>query len=140
MGSHETFDRPDDVKIGSERSFGLVFAVVFTLIGGWQIYRDHAWGWWLLGFAALFLLAAFAAPRLLRPLNRLWFRFGLLLHHIVNPLVMGLLFFGAILPIGLLMRALGKRPLHLSFQPGATSYWVPRQPPGPEPDSFKNQF
>lgn len=140
MGSHETFDRPDDVKIGSERSFGLVFAVVFALIGGWQVYRDRTWGWWLLGLAALFLLAAAAAPALLRPLNRLWFRFGLLLHHIVNPLVLGLLFFGVIVPIGLLMRVLGKRPLHLSFQPDAASYWVPRQPPGPEPDSFKNQF
>lgn len=140
MGSHETFDRPDDVKIGSERSFGLVFAVVFALIGGWQVYRDRAWGWWLLGVAAAFLLAAFAAPQLLRPLNRLWFRFGLLLHHIVNPLVMGLLFFGAILPIGLLMRVLGKQPLPLSFEPGSASYWVPRRPPGPEPDSFKNQF
>jgi len=138
--SHETFDRPDDVKLGSEKSFGLVMAAAFGLIGAWQVWRGREWGWWALGLATAFLVLAFLAPRLLRPLNWLWFQFGLLLHKITNPLIMGLLFFVAVLPIGLLMRALGKRPLSLSYDPAAKSYWIERAPPGPSGESYKNQF
>ncbi len=139
-GSHETFDRPDDVKLGSEKGFGLVMAAAFGLIGGWQIWHGRDWGYWLLAIAAAFLLLAFAAPRLLRPLNWLWFQFGLLLHKITNPLIMGLLFFLTLLPIGLLMRMLGKRPLALDFEPAAESYWIKRSPPGPSGESYKKQF
>ncbi len=138
--SHETFDRPDDVKVGSEKSFGLVMGIAFGLIGGWQVWHARNWGYWLLGIAAAFLLLAFVAPRLLRPLNWLWFQFGLMLHKVTNPLIMGLLFFIAMLPIGLLMRVLGKRPLALDFNPTAASYWVKREPAGPTGESYKKQF
>ena len=67
-------------------------------------------------------------------------RFGLLLHRIVNPLVMALLFFLVVTPIALLMRLFGKRPLHLKTEPDAATYWIPRDPPGPEPDTMKQQF
>ncbi len=138
--SHETYTREHEVKVGSERSFGLVFAAVFTLVGLFPLAGGHEARWWSLAVAAVFLVAALTVPRLLAPLNRLWFRFGLLLHKVVNPLVMGLLFFGTILPTGLILRALGKDPLRRSFDPGAKTYWIPREPPGPAPDSLKNQF
>jgi hypothetical protein len=130
----------DEVKMGSERSFGLVFAGFFALVGFWPLFGGEAPRNWALGLGVLFLLLAFAAPKLLTPLNKLWFKFGLLLHHIVNPLVMALMFFVVITPIGLLMRLSGKDPLRLRFDREAKSYWIPRDPPGPAPESLKNQF
>jgi hypothetical protein len=130
----------NEVKMGSERSFGLVFAGFFALVGLWPLLGGEAPRNWALGLGALFLLLAFAAPKLLTPLNKLWFKFGLLLHHIVNPLVMALMFFVVIMPIGLLMRIFGKDPLRLRFDREAKSYWIPRDPPGPAPESLKNQF
>ena len=81
--------------------------------------------------AAMFLVAALLRPAILHPLNRLWLKFGLLLHRVVNPVIMALLFFGTVLPTGLVMRALGKDLLRLKRQPDADSYWIPRAPPGP---------
>ena len=77
---------------------------------------------------------------LLAPLNRLWFRFGLLLNSIVSPIVMGLLFYLIITPFALFMRLTGKDLLHLRRDPEAASYWIQREPPGPAPDTIKNQF
>jgi hypothetical protein len=76
----------------------------------------------------------------LSPLNRLWLRFGLLLHKIVSPLVLGIMFFLVITPIGLLMRAVGKDLLRLKFDKRSSSYWIERLPPGPPPESLKDQF
>jgi hypothetical protein len=137
---HESFHREEAVHGSSDRAFGLVFAAVFLaiavvpwLFGG----RFHAWS---LGVAAAFGALALAAPRILAPLNRLWLRFGLLLHRIVSPVVLGIMFFLVVTPIGLLMRALGKDPLRLRFDRAASTYWIPREPPGPPPDSFTDQF
>lgn len=139
-GMHEPLETHAEVRMGSERAFGLVFAVVFALIGLLPVLGARAphYGW--LAAAATFLAVALAAPGLLAPLNRLWFRFGLLLHRIVNPLIMGLLFYLVVTPTGLVMRLLGKDILHLKADPRATSYWTRREPPGPARDSFKNQF
>lgn len=128
------------VQIGSERSFGIVFAVVFVLIGLWPLKAGGDVRLWALGLAAAFLLVALVAPRLLKPLNLIWFKFGLLLHKIMTPLVMGLLFFLTVTPVGMLMRATGKDPMRLKRDPTAASYWINRDPPGPKPDSMKNQF
>ncbi|WP_254431060.1 SxtJ family membrane protein [Magnetospirillum sp. LM-5] len=129
-----------EVKIGSERSFGLVFAVLFAIIALWPLKDGGDIRLWALGAAAAFLVAALAAPQLLKPLNFLWFKFGMLLHHIVTPLVMGLLFFLTVTPVGLLMRATGKDPMRLKRDPAAASYWIERAPPGPAPETMKNQF
>ncbi|WP_234016247.1 SxtJ family membrane protein [Magnetospirillum gryphiswaldense] len=126
--------------MGSERSFGIVFAVVFALIGLWPLKAGGDMRLWALGLAALFLVVAFVAPKLLKPLNLLWFKFGLLLHKIMTPLIMGLLFFLTVTPVGMLMRATGKDPMRLKRDPDAASYWIDRDPPGPPPDSMKNQF
>ncbi len=138
---HEDLSRSDDeVQGSSDRGFGFVFAGFFGIIGTLKLWRGGSGFEWWLAAAVIVLLLALAAPRLLGPFNRLWMRFGLLLHRVMNPLVMGLMFYVGVVPIGLLMRALGKRPLHLAFDPHAASYWVVRQPPGPTPDSIRRQF
>ena len=140
QGLHESFGRASDVKVGSERAFGIVFAAVFASIGFWPLLAGSGPAWWALALAALFAVAAFLAPGALKPLNRLWFRFGMLLHRIVSPLVMGLLFFATVTPIALLMRLAGKDPLRLKFDRGAKSYWIERAPPGPSPETMRRQF
>jgi Saxitoxin biosynthesis operon protein SxtJ len=127
---------------GSERSFGLVFATFFAVISLTPLLRHPAgpvrlWG---LAIAAVFLVLALTWTAPLRPLNWLWFRVGLLLHAIVTPVIMGLLFYSTMTPIGLLMRLAGKDPLRVRRDVSASSYWIPRDPPGPAPETMKNQF
>jgi hypothetical protein len=112
------------------------FAVI-SLLNWW--HDGHLWRW-TGGTALFFLAAALLYPAGLKPLNRLWLKFGLLLHKVVNPIMIGFVFFGAVLPTGLIMRALGKDPLRLKRQPDANSYWIERCPPGPAPKSMKDQF
>jgi hypothetical protein len=137
--THESFARPDDVRVGSERSFGLVVAAALCVIAAIRAWRGSPVLYFLIAAGAFAALAALA-PRLLRPLNILWFRFGLLLHAVITPIMLGLMFYATITPTGWLMRAFGKRPLSLRFDPTAKSYWVHRTPPGPSPDSLPNQF
>lgn len=138
--THEAFTRDETIVAGSDRAFGLVMAAAFgivTLLNAW--YAGRVWPW-TAGVAALFMAAALLRPAMLNPLNRLWLKFGLLLHSVVNPVVMALLFYGTVLPTGLIMRALGKDLLRLKRQPEAESYWIVRAPPGPAPDTMKDQF
>jgi hypothetical protein len=137
---HESYERRDDVRGSSDRSFGIVFAVVFALIGLLPLAFGGTARPWALAIGGGFLLAALAVPRVLSPLNRLWLRFGLLLHRIVSPLVLGIMFFVVITPMGLLMRALGKDLLRLKLDKSLGSYWIERQPPGPPPESLTDQF
>ena len=137
---HEDFSREEHVTAGSDRGFGLVFAGFFALVSAFSWWRGHA-GWhWTLPLAAVFLVIAYTYPRVLAPLNVVWMKFGLLLHKVVTPLILGLLFFVTITPIGLIMRAFGKDFLRTKMDPGAKSYWIERAPPGPPPQSMKNQF
>ncbi len=140
QGIHEDLYRAHEVMAGSERTFGLVFAAVFALIGLWPLMGGAPVRPWALGLMAVFTLFAFVRPVALRPLNLLWHRFGMLLHCIVSPLVMGMLFFLTVTPLALIMRALGKDPLRLRFDKHAKTYWIERDPPGPAPDSMMNQF
>ena len=136
----EDFERDEQIVAGSDRSFGLVMAGAFALLtalNGWHAGRIWPWTATL---AVLFLVAALLRPTLLNPLNRIWLKFGLLLHKIVNPVIMALLFYGTVLPTGLVMRAMGKDLLRLKRQPDAESYWIVRAPPGPAPDTMKDQF
>jgi len=137
---HESYSRNEAVVSGSDRSFGIVMAAVFALLSllNWW-HNGYLWRW-TGGIAVVFIGAALLCPVLLRPLNWFWLRFGLLLHRVMNPIVMALVFFGAVLPTGLIMRAWGKDLLRLERQPDATSYWIERQPPGPTPESMRDQF
>jgi len=134
------FSSDEKAEGPSDRSFGLVFTAVFALIGLWPLLNGGTARIWALAISVIFLVVSFARPAILAPLNRLWMRFGELLHKIVNPIVMGLMFFGAVTPTGLIMRAMGKDLLHLKKDPAAKSYWIERQPPGPAPESMKHQF
>ena len=95
---------------------------------------------WSLGVSGAFLVVALVIPKILHPLNVVWMKFGALLNSIVSPLVLGMLFFVTITPLGVLMRAFGKDLLRLKFDKSADSYWIKRDPPGPPPESMSNQF
>ena len=90
--------------------------------------------------AGVFLAAGLLVPKVLKPLNRLWFLIGLGLHKVISPLVMGLLFYLTITPMALIMRLMGKDPLRRDFEPEAKSYWIERRPAGPAPESMRHQF
>ncbi len=138
--THEIFSRDEKIVAGSDRSFGLVMAAVFaalSLLNGWHSGRSWPWTGAL---AALFLAAALLRPALLNPLKLIWLKFGLLLHRVVNPVVMALIFYGAVLPTGIVMRMMGKDILRLKRLPDADSYWIVRQPPGPSPETMRDQF
>ncbi len=137
---HEDFGREETLKRSSDRGFGLVFAAACALVGSARWWRGHPGAGWWLAAAAFFLLAALLKPTVLAPLNRLWLGLGLLLYRVVNPVVMAVLFYLCVTPIGLLMRALGKDFLALRYDPGAAVYWIERRPPGPAPETMQRQF
>ncbi len=139
-GTHEDYARDEDLQGSSDRSFGFVFTGFFALVGGVKLYTGHAWALYWFAGAAAFLAAALLAPRILGPLNRLWMKFALLLYAVMNPLTMALLFFLVVTPIGVVMRLGGKDFLRKRLEPDASSYWLPRDPPGPAPESMKQQF
>lgn len=140
MSSHEPLHSHRAVLAGSNRNFGLVFAAAFALVAVWPALRHGAEPRWLaLAAAAAFLALALLAPDRLAPLNRLWFRLGLALHGVVSPLIMGLLYYGAVTPTGLALRASGKDLLRLK-RDDSSSYWIRREPKGPAAGSMKNQF
>ncbi len=130
----------DDVKMPSERSFAHVFAVVFAIIALIPLIHGGALRMWSLGVAILFLVLGYGAPAVLRPLNWLWFKFGLLLHAVINPLILGAMFFLAVTPMALVMRVFGKKLLNMQYDPAAKSYWIERTPPGPSAQSVRRQF
>jgi hypothetical protein len=137
---HEDLSRDDEVIGGSDRGFGLTIAGVCGLVGAIRLALGHDHAAWWLGAAALALVLGLFRPATLAPLNRVWLRLGLLLYKAVSPVAMGLVFVTTVVPIGLLMRALGKDPLRLRRDSTVASYWIQRDPPGPAPDTMKNQF
>jgi hypothetical protein len=138
--THERLVVDEVVGGSSNRSFGLTFAIVFTIIALWPLVRGRSARGWALIVAAAFLLAALALPRVLAPLSRLWLRLGLLLHAFISPIIMGLVFYTTVTPIGLLRRLLGQDPLRLRLDRDAVTYWIERHPPGPAPDTMPRQF
>jgi hypothetical protein len=129
-----------DIPLPSNRSFGIVFTVFFGLLGAWSWWRDGTIYPWAFGFAALVLAVALAAPGALTPFNRAWMKLGEVLHRIVNPIVLGLIFYGMFTPVAIVMRLAGRDALRWRFEPKARSYWIERDPPGPDPSGLPNQF
>jgi hypothetical protein len=138
--SHEVFFRDEKVVAGSDRSFGLVMAAALAAVTALNAWHSGRLWPWTGGLAALLLAAALLRAAVLHPLNLVWLKFGLLLHRVVNPVLMALIFYGTVLPTGLVMRMMGKDPLRLERQPGADSYWIVRKPPGPSPETMRDQF
>jgi hypothetical protein len=125
----------------SPRAFGFVFTIFFLLVGLGPLLRGHHFRAWALMVAGFFFVCAVAAPKLLTLPNKLWLRLGLVMHRITQPLIMALLFFAVITPIGCLMRLLKREDsLRRKWNPDAPSYWILREPPGPTPDSMKHLF
>jgi hypothetical protein len=144
---HEDFSRKEKVQGSSDRSFGLTVGGILLAIAAVRsalhLWDGTAPGWVEGGLAAigLFLLVfGLVAPARLAPLNRAWTGLGLLLFKVVNPVVLGLIYLTTIVPIGLLLRLMGRDLLNLKFDDRAASYWVVREPPGPAPETMTQQF
>jgi hypothetical protein len=131
-----SFDNP---HIGSNRNFGIVFALFFLVLALWPIVRGDTIRVWSLIVAALFFVVALFLPHLFAAPNRLWFRLGLLLGKFLTPIVMGILFLAAILPVSLVLRLIGKDIIRLRPDPSLASYWVPKAT-RLTPESLNDQF
>ena len=126
----------DEIKIGSNRSFGIVFFIVFLLISTYPLLNDNNIRIWSLILSVIFLILGLINSSILTPLNKVWFKFGIFLGKIVSPLVMGIIFFLVVTPIGILMRILNKDILNLKYNNKST-YWIEKT--GPK-SKMKNQF
>jgi len=124
-------------NMGSNRSFGVVFSVVFLIISFWPLFTEGTIRIWAIFIAILFLLISYFKPDALYPLNKIWFKFGLLLGSIVSPIVMGIVFFIIVTPIGIIMRIIGKDLLNKKINNSVKSYWIKREQ---MIGTMKNQF
>ncbi len=124
------------IKIGSNRSFGIVFFVVFFVISLFPLLKDNDIRIWSLFVSLTFLILGLINSNVLSPLNKLWFKFGLLLGKFISPIVMGFVFFLVVTPIGIFMRLIGKDLLNLNKK-NVKSYWIDKT--GPK-SKMKNQF
>ena len=137
---HETLHRDEAIEGPSDRKFGLTIGAVLAVIAIVRLIFGHShWTWWL-GAGVAFALFGLVWPAALHPLNRAWMLLGLVLYKIVNPIVMALLFFSTMTPVGFLMRLCGKDSLRLRRDATAASYWIARDRPGPAAESMRNQF
>jgi len=132
--------REEEIEGSSDRVFGLLFAAIFAGFALWPLLHGGKIRFWALSVGVVFLVLALAIPRALSRLNRAWMRFGLLLGRVVSPVAIGVVYYLTLVPMGLVMRAWGKNPLRLGFDRAAASYWIPRQPPGPDPQTMNDQF
>ena len=126
----------DEIKIGSNRGFGIVFFVVFLLIALYPLLKGSDLRIWSLIISFIFLALGLTKSNLLTPLNKLWFKFGLFLGKIISPLIMGLIFFFVVTPIGIIMRLFKKDLLNLNFNK-KESYWIEKTDPK---SKMNNQF
>jgi len=140
LATHERISRREEIVGSSDRGFGFVFAAVFLVLAAIKLWQGSPFGFGWFALSAGCAAAALVKPQLLAPLNRLWLKFGLLLHRVVTPLIMALMFYLVITPMGLIMRLRGTDFLRLKRDLHARSYWIERSPPGPAPDTMKNQF
>ena len=137
---HENLDKEEEVKVSSDRSFGIVFTLVFLTVGAWVVSSGQSKGWLFFVSAALFLVVTIARPSILGPLNQAWAKFGLLLGQVFNPILLGVVFFLVVTPIAVVLRLLGKDSLHLKSKPDLKTYWIDRSPAGPKFGSMTKQF
>ena len=126
----------NEIKIGSNKSFGIVFFVVFLLIALYPLNNSQEIRLWSLIISIIFLILGLFNSKILRPLNILWFKFGIFLGKIVSPIIMGVIFFFVVTPIAILMRFIGKDLLNLKYNKKKT-YWIEKN--GPK-SKMKNQF
>ena len=126
----------DDIKLGSNKSFGIVFFVLFLLISLYPLINNENIRLWSLIISLIFLVLGILNSNLLSSLNQIWFKFGIFLGKIISPIIMGIIFFLVVTPIGLIMRLFGKDVLNLKYNDYKT-YWIEKT--GPK-SKMKNQF
>ena len=125
-----------EINKSSNKSFGLVFFLVFILIGIYPILNQGNIRVWSIIIAVVFLILGLSNSRILTPLNRIWFKFGIFLGKIISPIIMGVIFFLVVTPIGLIMKILGKDLLNIKYNK-KKSYWIEKNDPK---SKMKNQF
>ena len=125
-----------DIKIGSNRSFGIVFFVVFLLIGLWPILKGNELRIWSIVISLIFLILGILNSKILTPFNKIWFRFGIFLGNFISPIIMGIVFFLVVTPTGLIMKLLRKDLINLRKNNSST-YWIEKKD---IKSSMKNQF
>ena len=129
------------VQLPSDRSFGFTFVVVFLLVAAWAAWSGRYIAGGVFAASAVGVLAVtLLCAAVLRPFNKAWMKLGLALGTIVNPIVLGAMYFLLLAPIGFVMRAAGRDALRRRLEPDARTYWIERTPPGPAPDSLPHQF
>jgi hypothetical protein len=138
--NHESLEGFARQKTGSNRSFGFVVGGVFLLLALWPLVHMQAPRWWALVPALPLLTLAAINPALLQKPNELWQKLGLVLGKIVNPIVMGVIFYLWITPIAFILRLMKKRFLALQFEPEAASYWIVRAPREPDPARLRRPY
>ena len=114
------------IKVNSNRSFGIVFFFVFLIISLWPLTNENPLRVWSIFVAIIFLILGLMNSKLLTPLNKLWFKFGLFLGSIISPIVMGIIFFLVITPTGFVMKIIGKDLLNKKYDKKKKSYWISR--------------
>jgi Flp pilus assembly protein TadB len=139
---HEDFRRSDEqsAEVSSDRNFGLVLAGAFTVFALLAWHSGRSTTIWLFIVAVVLAAVALAVPRALAIPKRLWLMLGRALHAVVSPIILAIMFFGVITPMAGLMRLAGHDPMRRRRDSSAASYWIPRLPPGPPPDTMRNQF
>ena len=125
-----------NIKLPSNRNFGVVFFIVFLIIALWPLLKQNEIRIWSLIISFIFFVLGLINSRLLTPLNKLWFKFGILLGNIISPIVMGIVFFLVVTPTGLIMRFFRKDILKLKKNT-SDSYWINKDDTN---SSMKNQF
>ena len=119
----------DKIKISSNRSFGLLFFVVFLIVSLWPLTHEGSIRIWSVIISVIFLILGLLNSKFLTPLNLLWFKFGIILGAIVSPIVMGIVFFLVVTPIGLVLSIMGKDVLNKKYNKKKETYWVKRETP-----------
>ena len=127
----------DEINIGSNKSFGIVFFIVFFIIALFPLINNSEIRVWAVIISLIFLILGLINSKILTPLNKAWFKFGIFLGKIISPIIMGVIFFLVVTPIGLFMRLLGKDVLNLKLNKKKGSYWIEKV--GPK-SKMKNQF
>ena len=126
----------DKIKISSNKSFGIVFFIFFLIVSLYPILNNSEIRLWALIISLIFLVLGLINSKILSPLNKLWFKFGIFLGRTISPIIMGIIFFLVVTPVGFLMRIIGKDLLNLKFNK-RKSYWIEKTDPK---SKMKNQF
>ena len=124
------------IKIGSNRNFGIVFFIVFLIIAFWPLLNNNEINYWSLAISITFLILGLANSKILTPLNKIWFKFGILLGNVIAPIVMGIIFFLIVTPTSIIMKILGKDVLNLKKN-NNNSYWIEKNN---QKSKMKNQY